>query len=118
MFEKRVALLRKMNISLMLEASACIRAAGGAAFLLETHFEIARLEEKEARRIYAMDGLVASATTDPPRIYSSITDADGFTAVSRRGGESSSPPKQRLQSRSPPVQAMVRQGLIHLMNSF
>ncbi len=82
-----------MNISLMLEASAWVRAAGGAAFSLEMLSEIARSEEKEARRIYAMDGLVATALTDAPTIYSSITDADGFTAVSRRGGKSSSPPK-------------------------
>ena len=82
MFEKRLALLRKTNISLMLKAAACVRAAGGAAFLLETLFEIARSEEKEVQRIYAKDGLVASAATVAPTIYSSITDADGFTAVS------------------------------------
>jgi hypothetical protein len=83
-----------MNISLMLEASACVRVAGGAAFSLEMLFKIARSEEKEAQRIYAMDGSVATASTDAPTIYSSITDANGFTAVSRRGGKSSSPPKQ------------------------
>ena len=94
MFEKRLALLRKTNISLLLEASACVRAAGGAAFLLETLFEIAKLEEKEAQRIYAMDGLVASAATDAPTIYSSITNANAFTAVSQHGSKSSSPPKQ------------------------
>ena len=85
-----------------MEATAGIRAAGGTGFLLKTLFEVVRLEEKEARRIFSMDGSVATAETDAPMIYSSITDAEGFTVVSRRGGESSSPPKQRLQSRSPP----------------
>jgi hypothetical protein len=93
-FEKRLALLRKVNISHLVEASACVRAAGGTSFLLEMLFEIARSKEKEARRIYAMDGLVASTSTDAPTIYSSITDSDGFTAVCVRGGKSSSPPKQ------------------------
>jgi hypothetical protein len=114
-FEKRLALLHKVNFSYLVEASACVRAAGGASFLLEMLFEIARSEENEARRIYAMDGSVASASTDAPTIYSTITDAEGFTAVSVGGGKSSSPPKQRLQSRSPPVQTLVHKGLIRLM---
>jgi hypothetical protein len=80
----------------MLEATAGVRAAGGTGFLLKMLFEVAQLEEKEARRIYAMDGSVASAATDSPTIYSSITDGDGFTLVSRHGGKFSSPPKQRL----------------------
>jgi hypothetical protein len=101
-FERRLALLRKVNISHLVGASARVRAAGGATFSLEMLFEIARSEEKEARRIYTLDGSVASEATDAPTIYSSITDADGFTAVCVRGGKSSSPPKQRLQSRSPP----------------
>ena len=86
----------------MMEATAGVRAAGGTGFSLETLFEVARSEEKEARRIFFMDGLVATAETDAPTIYSSITDAEGFTFVSRRGGKSSSPPKLRLQIRSPP----------------
>jgi hypothetical protein len=49
-----------------------------------------------------MDGLVASAATDSPTIYSSITDANGFTVVSQCGGKSSSPPKQQLQNGAPP----------------
>ena len=85
-----------------MEATAGVRAAGGTGFLLETLFKVARLEEKKARRIFSMDGSVATAETDTPTIFSSITDAEGFTVVSRRGGTSSSPPKQRLQSRSPP----------------
>ena len=80
-----------------------VRVAGGTGFLLETLFEVARLEEKEARQINSMGGLVASAATDTPTIYRSITNADGFTAVCRCSGKSSSPPKQQLQSRYPPV---------------
>ena len=86
----------------MMEATAGVQAAGGMGFSLESLFKVACSEEKEARRIFSMDGLDATAETDAPTIYSSITDAEGFTVVSRRGGKSSSPPKQRLQSRSPP----------------
>jgi hypothetical protein len=117
-FEKRLALLRKVNISHLVEASACVRVAGGASFLLEMLFEIVQSKEKDAQRIYTMDGLVASASTDAPTIYSSITDANGFTAVCVRGGKPSSPPKQRLQSRSPPVQTLVQKRLIRLMKVF
>ena len=59
--------------------------------MLETLFEVAHLEEKEARRIFSMDGSVATAEMVTPMIFSSITDAEGFTVVSRRGGTSSSP---------------------------
>ncbi len=97
-----MALLRKANISNLVGASARVKAAGGAKFSLEMLFEIAHSEEKEARRIYTLDGLIASEATDALTIYSSITDANGFTAVRVRGGKSSSPPKQQLQSRSPP----------------
>ncbi len=48
-FETRLALLRKLNVSLMMESTAGVRAAGGMGFLLETLFEVARSEEKEAR---------------------------------------------------------------------
>ena len=70
--------------------------------MLEMFFEIARSEEKEARRIYTADGSITSEATNALTIYSSITDANGFTAVRVRGGKSSSPPKQQLQSRSLP----------------
>ncbi len=78
----------------MMEATAGIRVAGGTGFLLETLFKVACSEEKEARRVFSMDGLVATAKTDNSTIFSSITDAEGFTVVSWRGGTSSSPPKQ------------------------
>jgi hypothetical protein len=86
----------------MLAAMAGIRAAGGTVFSLETLFKGAQSEEKEAWRIFTMDGLVTSVATDALPLYSSITDAEGFTVVSRHGGESSSPPKQRPQCRCPP----------------
>ena len=87
----------------MMEATAGVRAAGGTGFLLKTLFEVARLEEKEARRIFAMDRLITSVAADAPTIYSSITDAEGFTVVSGHGRKPLSPPsKQQLQSRSPP----------------
>jgi hypothetical protein len=54
-FEWKLALLQKSNVSLMMEATAGVQAAGGTGFLLETLFEVARLEEKEAWRIFAMD---------------------------------------------------------------
>jgi hypothetical protein len=38
MFEPKLALLRKMNVSLMMEASVCVRAAGGAAFFAQDAF--------------------------------------------------------------------------------
>ena len=101
-FERRLALLRKGNISHLVGASARVKAAGGTTFSLEMLFEIARSEEKEARRMYTSAGSIDSEATNALTIHSSITDADGFTAVRARGGKSSSPPKQRLQSRSPP----------------
>ena len=43
----------------MMEATAGVRAAGDTGFLLETLFEVARSEEKEARRIFPwMDWLL------------------------------------------------------------
>ncbi len=50
--ETRLALLRKSNVSLMMEATAGVWAAGGTGFSLETLFKVAHLEEKEARRIF------------------------------------------------------------------
>jgi hypothetical protein len=61
----------------MLTAMTGVQAAGGTGFSLETLFEVARLEEKEARRIFPMDGLVTSVATYARTIYSSITDANG-----------------------------------------
>ncbi len=64
---------------------------------------IARLEEKEARQLFAKEDFVMSTANDTATAMSSMTDPDGFTTVSHHGGASSSSPhKQRPQSRSPP----------------
>ena len=49
-FESKFALLQKKNASLMLMATTSIQAADGTEFLLETLFEVTRLEEKEAHK--------------------------------------------------------------------
>ncbi len=43
-FETRLALLRKSNVSHMMEATADVRVAGGTGFSLKTLFKVARLE--------------------------------------------------------------------------
>ena len=87
-----------MNASLMMKATAGVRAAGGTVFLLETLFEVARSEEKKARQIFEMDRLVTSVATDTPTIFSSITDANGFTVVSGHGRKSPPPPSKQLMT--------------------
>jgi hypothetical protein len=47
--DSKMGLLRKHNVSLMLSAIIRVQKAGGTCFLLKTLYEIARLEEKEAR---------------------------------------------------------------------
>ena len=94
-FESNLALLQKSNISLIMEAMAGVRAAGGTAFLLETLFKVARLEEKEAWQIFAIDRLVTSVATDAQTRYSSITDAEGFRIVSRHSIKFLSPPSKQ-----------------------
>ena len=102
-FESKLAFLRTSNVSLMMEATAGIWAAGGMVFLLKSLFGVARSKEKEAQQIFAMDRSITSVTTDAPTIYSSITDAEGFTVLTRHGRKFlSSPSKQQLQSRFPP----------------
>jgi hypothetical protein len=93
--DSKMGLLRKHDISLMLSATIRVQKAGGTCFLLETLYEIARLEEKEARQLFAKEHSVMSAANDTAMAMSSDTDLHGFTTVSRRGGaSSSSPPKQ------------------------
>ena len=94
-FESNLALLQKSSISLIMEAMAGVRAAGGTAFLLETLFKVARLEEKEAWQIFAIDRLVTSVATDAQTRYSSITDAEGFRIVSRHSIKFLSPPSKQ-----------------------
>jgi hypothetical protein len=87
----------------MMTAATGVQAAAVQVFCSRHFLKSPNQKEKESRNIYTMDGSVASAAPDGPTIYSSITDANGFTAVSRHGSKSSSPPKQQLQSRSPPL---------------
>ncbi len=101
--DPKMGLLRKHNISLMLLASIHVQKAGGTRFFLKTLYKIARLEKKEARWLFAKEDFVTSAATNTAITISSITDPDGFTTVSWRGVSSTSPPKQRPQSRSPPL---------------
>jgi hypothetical protein len=100
--DSKMGLLRKHNVSLMLLASIHIQKAGETPLLLKTLYEIPRLEEKEARCLFAKEDSVTSAATETATTISSITDPDGFTTVSWSGVSSTSPPKQRPQSRSPP----------------
>jgi hypothetical protein len=87
----------------MLSATIQVQKAGGTCLSVKTLYEIARLEEKEVHRLFAKEDFVTSAANDTATAMSSVTDPDGFTTVSRCGGaSSSSPPKQRPQSHSPP----------------
>ncbi len=79
----------------MLLATIRMQKAGGTCFSLETLFEIARSEEKEARQLFAKEDFVTSAANDTAMAMNSVTDPDGFTTVSHCGGaSSSSPPMQ------------------------
>jgi hypothetical protein len=100
--DSKMGLLRKHNVSLMLSATIHVLKAGGTCFLLETLYKIARLEEKEAHCLFTKEDSVMSAATETAIAMSSITDPDGFTAVSWHGISSTSPPNQWPQSRSPP----------------
>jgi hypothetical protein len=100
--DSKMGLLRKHNISLMLTVSIHVQKVGGTRFLLKTLHDIARLEEKEAHCLFAKEDSVTSASTETATAMSFITDPDGFTTVSWCGVSSTSPPKQRPQSHSPP----------------
>jgi hypothetical protein len=97
--------LRADNIALMTAATIQVQQAGGTCFSLERLYKIARLEEKEARRAFNKAALapesLATVSKDSAMVMSSITDSDGYTTMSHRGGSSTSPPKIRPQRRSP-----------------
>jgi hypothetical protein len=76
--DSKMRLLRKHNVSLMLSATIHVQKAGGTCFLLKTLYKIARLEEKEARCLFAKEDSVTSAATKTATAMSSITDPDGF----------------------------------------
>ena len=88
----------------MTSATIKVQQAGGTRFTLETLYEIARSEEKQARR-HAENELANDSTSidakETATIMSSITDSDGYTTVNRHGrSPNASPPKPRLQSGS------------------
>ena len=91
----------------MMEATAGIQAAGDTGFLLKTLFTVAHSEEKEARRIFAMDWLVTSVPTDTLTIYRSITDDEGFRVVSRHGKNPLPLPVNSDPSRAAPLPVCV-----------
>jgi hypothetical protein len=57
-FETRLALLRKSNVSLMMEATAGVRTAGGTGFSLETLFEMHRRRKRRSEIFPWMDRLL------------------------------------------------------------
>jgi hypothetical protein len=98
----KIEQLRADNIALMTSTTICMQQAGGTHFPLKHLYNIAHAEEKVARQLFAKEALM-TITANTATTMSSITDADQFTTVSCRGvGSSSSPPKQRPQSCSPP----------------
>jgi hypothetical protein len=89
----------------MTAATIQVQQAGGTRFSLERLYKIACSEEKEARCTFnkaapAPESL-ATISKDSATVMSSITDSDGYTTVSHRGGYSTSPPKIRPQRCSP-----------------
>jgi hypothetical protein len=103
--DAKVKQLRADNVALMAAATIQVQQAGRTRFSLERLYDIARSEEKEAQHAFnkaapAPESL-ATVLKDSAMIMSSITDSDGYTTVSHRGGSSTSPPKTRPQRRSP-----------------
>jgi hypothetical protein len=97
----KIKRLRADNIALMTTATICGQHAGGTHFSLKTLYNLAHLEEKEARRLVdkevAQDSALANAK-DAATIMSSITDSNGYTTVSPRDGSpTTSPPRPHPQ---------------------
>ncbi len=85
----------------MTTATTRVQHAGGTRFSLEMLYDLARLEEKEARCLvdkeFAHDSTLANAK-DAATMMSSIMDSDGYTTVSYCGGSpTTSPPRPCLQ---------------------
>jgi hypothetical protein len=85
----------------MTTATTRVQHAGGTRFSLETLYDLARSEKKEARRLvdkeFAHNSALANAK-DAATMMSSITDSDGYTTKSCHGGSpTTSPPRPRLQ---------------------
>jgi hypothetical protein len=95
----KIKQLRADNIALMTTATTHVQHAGGTRFSFKTLYDLACSEEKEARCLvdkeFAHDSALANAK-DASTMMSSITDSDGYTTVSRRGGSpTTSPPRPR-----------------------
>jgi hypothetical protein len=102
--DSKIKQSRADNIAHMTSATIQVQQAGGPRFLLEHLYEIARLEEKEARHVFnkaPAPGSLATIPNDTATVMSSVTDSDGHTTVSYRGGSITSSPKLCPQNRSP-----------------
>jgi hypothetical protein len=93
----KIKRLRADSVALMTSATIKVQQAGGTRFTLETLYEIARSEEKQAR-CHAENELANDSTSidakEMATIMSSITDSDGYTTVNRHGrSPNASPPK-------------------------
>ncbi len=105
------------NIALMTSATIQVQQAGGTRFSLECLYNIAWAEEKVACQLFAKEALMTDAAM--AMAMSSITNTDEFSTVSCCGvGSSSSPPKQRPQSFSPPHPGDDPKRIIPFDNSF
>jgi hypothetical protein len=102
--DSKIKHVRANNVALMTSETIKVQQAGGTRFSLKTLYEIARLEEKEAR-LYTDKVLAHSSTSTKAKetatTMSSIMDLDGYTTVTRCGrSPTSSPPKPQLKSGS------------------
>jgi hypothetical protein len=102
--DSKIKCLRADNIALMTSATIQVQQARGTCFSLEHLYEIARSEEKEARRVFnkaLAPGSLATIQNDTATVMSSVTDSDSYTTVSHCGGSITSFPNLFPQSRSP-----------------
>ncbi len=100
MSTSKIKRLRADNIALMTAATTCVQYAGGTRFSLETLYDIARFDKKEARCLvdkeFAHGSTLANAK-DAATMMSSITDSKGYTMSRHGGSPTTSPPRPRPQ---------------------
>ncbi len=79
----------------MMKATILVLHAGGTRFSLESLYDLARMEEKEAKcqvdYEVAHDLAIANAKSTPT-MMSLITDSDGYTSVNRHSSSPTIPP--------------------------
>jgi hypothetical protein len=100
----------RADVALLTAATIQVQQARGMRFSLERLYKIARSEEKEARRIFKKapaPGSLATTPKDTTMVMSPVTDSDGYTTVSHRGGSSTSSPKLAPKAAPPSIQVMV-----------